>query len=423
MLHGAASGQCGSAHGIHHERQRTGIGMADWKRGLEKFVHKVEQKVDAQRQKYAPGSGAARIDVYRGYGCADRAYLRGRVLRGNPVPASEAGAGVLMNVAAMIQRFESDEVPGARVRIRVPGGDLEVTTNEEGFFEAWVHPRPEFGTGALWHTLELELEHPASDPPHRCQAQVLVPPPESAFGVISDLDDTVVKTGATSLLRMARTTFLSNARTRVPFPGVAAFYRALQKGAGESPFNPVFYVSSSPWNLHDLLSEFLTLQKIPIGPLMLRDWGVSAQESMPSGHAGHKLGAIRRIMNLFPALPFILIGDSGQEDPEIYHRVVHDYPDRILAVYIRNVTPRPDRVGAIRRLAAEVEKAGSTPLLTDDTLAAARHAAAQGWITEAALADVASDARDEHRPTPSGTGAVNRELSTEPPPPGAAPPG
>jgi phosphatidate phosphatase APP1 len=156
---------------------------------------------------------------------------------------------------------------------------------------------------------------------------------------------------------------------------------------------------------------------------MLRDWGVSAQESMPSGHAGHKLGAIRRIMDLFPALPFILIGDSGQEDPEIYHRVVHDYPDRILAVYIRNVTPRPDRVGAIRRLAKEVEKAGSTLLLMDDTLAAARHAASRGWITETALADVASDARDEHRPTPSGTGAVNRELSTEPPPPGAAPPG
>jgi len=397
--------------------------MADWKTSLEKFVHKVEQKVDAQRQKYAPGSGAARIDAYRGYGCADRAYLKGRVLRGNPVPASEEGAGVLMNVANMIQRFESDEVAGARVRIRVPGGDLVVTTDEEGFFEAWVDPRPPFGGGALWHTLELELEleRPASDPPHKCQAQVLVPPAESAFGVISDLDDTVVKTGATSLLRMARTTFLSNARTRVPFPGVAAFYRALQKGAGESPFNPIFYVSSSPWNLHDLLTEFLTLQKIPIGPLLLRDWGLNSNETLSTRHAGHKLSGIRRILDLFPALPFILIGDSGQEDPEIYHRVVHDYPDRITAVYIRNVTPRPDRLGAIKKLAEEVEKAGSTLLLTDDTLAAARHAASKGWITESALAEVAADAVEEHRRTPSGTGAVNRELSTETPPPGTGP--
>lgn len=399
--------------------------MADWKKSIGKFVHRVEQKLDAQRERYGltGGNGAVRIEPYRGYGCPDRAYLKGRVLRGAPIPAAEEGHGVVMNIASMIQRFESDEVPGARVRIHYPGGPLTVTADEEGFFEAWIDPRPEFAHGALWHTLQVELEQPPAEPPVRAEAQLLIPPTESAFGVISDLDDTVIKTGATSLLRMARTTFLSNARTRVPFPGVAAFYRALQKGAGESPFNPVFYVSSSPWNLHDLLTEFLTLQKIPIGPLMLRDWGVSAQESMPTGHAGHKLGAIRRIMDLFPALPFILIGDSGQEDPEIYHRVVHDYPDRILAVYIRNVTPRPDRVGAIRRLADEVEKAGSTLLLMDDTLAAARHAASRGWITEAALADVAADAREEHRPTPSGTGAVNRELSTEPPPPGAAPPG
>ena len=60
-----------------------------------------------------------------------------------------------MNVAAMIQRFESDEVAGARVRIDHPGGPVTVTTDEEGFFEAWIHPRPEFAPGALWHTLEL----------------------------------------------------------------------------------------------------------------------------------------------------------------------------------------------------------------------------------------------------------------------------
>jgi phosphatidate phosphatase APP1 len=396
--------------------------MADWKTSVQKFIHRVEEKVDAQREKYGrTGSGEARIDSYRGYGCADRAYLKGRVLRGNPVPKAEEGHGRLMNIAMMIQRFESDEVAGARVRIRVPGGDVTVTADPEGYFEAWIEPRPEFAANALWHTLQMELEHPASNPPHQCEAQVLVPPPESAFGVISDLDDTVVKTGATSVLRMARTTFMSNARTRVPFPGVAAFYRALQKGAGESPFNPIFYVSSSPWNLHDLLTEFMQIQKIPIGPLLLRDWGLNANETLATRHAGHKLVGIRRIMDLFPALPFILIGDSGQEDPEIYHRIVHDYPDRILAVYIRNVKPHPSRIESIRKLGDEVQKAGSVLLLTDDTLAAARDAASKGWITEAALGEVAEGAVEEHQRTPSGTGAVNRELSTEPPPPGVGP--
>ncbi len=388
--------------------------MAEWKKSLATFVHRVERKVDEKRLALGlTGRGTPRIEPYLGFGSADRVFVKGRVLRGLPLPAAAEEQGTLMNAAAMLQRFESDEVPGARVRIRHPGGEVVATTDEEGYFEAWLHPRPPFPADRLWHPVELELEHPAAAEPHRTRAQVLVPPPDSAFGVISDLDDTVVQTGATSLLRMARTVLFTNARTRLPFPGVAAFYRALQHGARDVPFNPVFYVSSSPWNLHDLLAEFLELRSIPAGPLLLRDWGISGDETLPTGHAGHKLEAIRRILDLFPALPFILIGDSGQEDPEIYHRVVHDHPDRILAVYIRNVTPRPERVEAIRALAAEVEHAGSALLLGDDTLAAARHAAERGWITAAALEAVAAEGRREHRDTPAGTDAANRALSTD----------
>ena len=391
--------------------------MADWKQSLGKFIARVESKVDEQRVKHGlfQGRGTVRIEPYRGYGCADRAYLKGRVLRGAPLPAAAEGQSMLVNVASMIQRFESDEVAGARVRVVYAGGQEVVTADQEGYFEVWVHPRPEFGAHALWHEVALELEHPVPEgaEPSRALGHILVPPPQAAFGVISDLDDTVVRTDATSTLRMARNVLLTNARTRVPFPGVAAFYRALQQGTGSTPFNPIFYVSSSPWNIHDLLSEFLTLQQIPIGPLLLRDWGVSAQETLPTGHAGHKLEAIKRILSLLPALPFVLIGDSGQEDPEIYHRVVHDYPDRIRAVYIRNVTPRPERVFSIRKLAAEVEKAGSVLVLADDTLAAAKDAASRGWITEAALAEVAASAQEQERPTPPGTAAANRELSTD----------
>jgi phosphatidate phosphatase APP1 len=224
--------------------------------------------------------------------------------------------------------------------------------------------------------------------PFRTGGLVLVPPPSATFGVISDLDDTVIRTGVASKLSMAKNVLLGNAHTRLPFPGVAAFYRALERGGEAYARNPVFYVSSSPWNLYDLLDEFLSLRKIPAGPLMLRDWGLEHGDA-PSGHGAHKSGHIKAILDLYPTLPFILVGDSGQEDPEIYHRAVHDHPGRILAVYIRNVSRHPERADAIRALAAEVERAGSTLVLADDTLAAARHAAAHGWIAPDALDEVA----------------------------------
>ena len=90
------------------------------------------------------------------------------------------------------------------------------------------------------------------------------------FGIISDIDDTVIRTDATSLLGTFRSTMLANARTRLPFPGVAALYRALH-GAGT---NPLFYVSSSPWNIYDMLSDVLAIRGIPAGPLLLRNWGL-----------------------------------------------------------------------------------------------------------------------------------------------------
>jgi phosphatidate phosphatase APP1 len=395
--------------------------MAGWQERLARLASRVEETLDQHKERLGSRTGEprpARIEAYRGFGSADRAFVKGRVLRGRPVPPGRANDPLLLNLAGMIQRFESDEVPGARVRVRFPGGEHEVVADEEGFFEAWVDPRPAFGAGRLWHELELELVHPREDGPLRVPGPVLVPPPQSAFGVISDIDDTVVRTDATHLVKMLRNTFLGNARTRVPFPGVAAFYRALQQGMGETPFNPIFYVSSSPWNLHDVLSEFLTLQKIPVGPLMLRDWGLSRSEGLPTGHGTHKLAQIRRVMDLYPALPFLLIGDSGQEDPEIYHQVVHDYPDRVLAVYIRNVTARPERADAVRALGDEVERAGSTLLLADDTLAAARHAAGRGWITPAAVAEIEAECAGEmpdEAPEP-GAARVNESLSTTEPP-------
>ena len=170
---------------------------------------------------------------------------------------------------------------------------------------------------------------------------MLVPHKAAQFGVISDIDDTVVQTDVTRWLRVLGAVLFGNAHTRLPFRGVAAFYRALEAGVsadGAQRLNPLFYVSSSPWNLYDLLLEFLTLSNIPLGPLNLRAWRGGTSELLPSGHGAFKQAEIRRILDTFPDLPFILIGDSGEEDPEIYGEIVSAYPGRILAVYIRNVS-------------------------------------------------------------------------------------
>jgi phosphatidate phosphatase APP1 len=257
----------------------------------------------------------------------------------------------------------------------------------------------------VWHAIELELLDPLPNDqrgPVMASGAVLVPPPTARFGVISDIDDTVLKSDATHALRMARNVFLGNAHTRMPFPGVAALFRALYRGASGAEMNPVFFLSSSPWNLYDLFIQFFRLQEIPGDPvLFLRDWGITHEEILPLNHRRHKTGVIRRMLDFYPDLPFILVGDSGQADPEVYTEMVAAYPDRILAVYIRNVVRDLVRPDAVRELATQVVNAGSTLVLADDSLAIARHAVEIGLIDAAALPSIGEEKRkDEAPPTP-----------------------
>ncbi|HKN67243.1 MAG TPA: App1 family protein, partial [Gemmatimonadaceae bacterium] len=168
---------------------------------------------------------------------------------------------------------------------------------------------------------------------------------------------------------------------------------------------------SSPWNLHDVIADFLDAQEIPVGPMLLRDWDIG-REMMRTRQ--YKLAQIREIMGTYPELPFILVGDSGQEDPEIYGKLVSEFPGRILAIYIRNVSPHPERLASIRLLADRVSAAGSTLLLADDTLTAARHAAAHGWIDDAALADIGTEKRADEGKTGTKVETPGVEPKTAP---------
>jgi phosphatidate phosphatase APP1 len=361
-----------------------------WERWAARAARSVERHVDRVRAPLG-ASGARQVVPYRGFGTASEVFVSGRVLSNLPPGPLGDDATWWNNLTATFRLLESDEVAGARLRISIDQTQRQAVTDEEGFFRTWLSPARPLPHSGVWHMVDVEVIEPVhTDAGHvTTTGLVLVPPPTARFGVISDLDDTVIRTDATRLISMLRRTLLENARTRLPFAGVAEFYRGLHLGDDGVESNPVFYVSSSPWNLYTVLTEFLEVQSIPLGPLTLRDWGITDQGVLPRGHGEHKLGAIRQILDAYPHLPFILIGDSGQEDPEIYRDVVHQYGSRILAVYIRNVTPDPARARAIGELAEEVRSVGSELMLSDDTLAAARHAAERGWVGEQTVTRVA----------------------------------
>ena len=339
------------------------------------------------------------IVPYHGYGTARRVLVQGRVQRASGVGKSAATDSMLRNLVNTYKRVRAHAVPHARVEATIGATRIVLTADDEGFFRAWVDlAAPVEGTDA-WIEMTLRLVEPMGNQEVIANALARVPTPDAAFGVISDIDDTVIQSRVSNFVLAVRTVMLGNARTRLPFPGVAALYQALEKGGDGRRLNPFYYVSSSPWNIHDLITEFLQLQAIPEGPICLRDWDVDFDALTSSRLKRHKGPLIREIMDATDPLPFILVGDSSQQDPEIYAEIVRGYPGRILGVYIRNVDPNPERSASIQKLADEILKEGSSLVLADDSYAAGKHAAEKGWINPSALEGIRVEKAADEKPS------------------------
>ncbi|MGC9356837.1 MAG: App1 family protein [Anaerolineae bacterium] len=381
--------------------------MANWREILRHIVNDVETRYDKLKYGLAQRMGwpdSIKIVPYNGYGTQDLFYLQGRVLEEQGITPATENDSLWDNLLNTYRRLESDEIPFARIVARFQEAEQEVEADEEGMFEVWLEPTHPLPVDHVWHEVEMELLEPTSEEqegPVRATGKVFVPPAGARYVVVSDIDDTVIKMDVGNLLKAARTLFLTNARTRLPFPGVAALYRALHAGVSGNDQNPVCYLSSSPWNLYDLLADFIDINALPMGPILLRNYGITEEEILPLEHRGHKKNALRQLLDTFTDLPFILVGDSTQQDPEIYQEIAREYPERILAIYVRNVSRDLERSRAIEALAEEVVSAGSTLVLADNTLTMARHAVRQGWIEQGALGEISkAKARDETPPDP-----------------------
>ncbi|MHC4178753.1 MAG: phosphatidate phosphatase App1 family protein, partial [Planctomycetota bacterium] len=154
----------------------------------------------------------------------------------------------------------------------------------------------------------------------------------SGLSVISDVDDTIKHSQVGDRKAMLRNTFL---RDFSPVPGMPELY---QEWARQGV---VFhYVSGSPWQLYLPLSEFLRAEGFPAGSFHLKHFRLkdSTAFSLLASQEKTKLGAIEPILAAFPGRRFILVGDSGEQDPEIYGKIAREHGRQIAAILIRNVT-------------------------------------------------------------------------------------
>lgn len=346
--------------------------------GLKAAFGRLTDVVGRRRAGSAKRAGIV-LEPYRGFGTRHRVLLIGRVVREPSPAAASSRHPMVRRLARLWRRLARRGIAQATLCACFAGAEQQLTTDRDGYFRIDLRPLEPLAAPGPWHEIAIELSAPTAI---TARGQVFIPGERCRFVVISDIDDTVMFTGVANRLQMMWRLFMQDAESRVAFPGMARFLAALHEGAG-GEHNPMLYVSRAPWSLYEILDRFFHHHGIPVGPILfLREWGMTFQSPLPRRARHHKLDLIDDMLSVYDALPFILIGDSGQHDPEIYAQIVHTYPGRVRAIYIRNVSRGAARKGEIEALAAEIVEAGSTLVLATDTMAMAEHAAAHGLIAD-----------------------------------------
>ena len=295
-----------------------------------RLAARLDEWVHRKRAKRAVVNGKQpSVIPYIGYGTTDWVRVLGRVLYLKPETREHT-------------RFRSDVADQHRVRgwrtftsvhvaqqpVRVEIDGKPVTTihsDRGGVIDAIV----EVTLAPGWHTITL---HPGQG--EHAQASVYVVDPESRFGVISDVDDTILKTALPKPFVAAWNSFVVDEHARSATPGMSVLLDHLK---ATHPGSPIMYLSTGAWNAAPTLSRFLARNLYPVGPLLLTDWGPTHDRWFRSGQE-HKRRELRRLAEEFPRVRWVLIGDDGQHDEELYHEFTLAHPDNVAAVVIRQLS-------------------------------------------------------------------------------------
>lgn len=359
-------------------------------------ISKLEAKVATFRRERKIGKGTLRdthVAAYRGYISGGVAHIRIRVTEMPVVPDSAELVTDPKVVRTNLRRFVALSFPGVRLRIMLADQQVDVETDRHGYATAHI-PADNLGPG--WHEYHaVTIPDDPDEAPQIATGEVVLPDPKAPFAVISDIDDTVLRTGLTEGLVAVKQTLLGSAATRRAIPGMPALYRGLAEAANSGGEPSFYYLSTGPWNLYEVLTEFLELRGFPKGVLHLTDWGPQERYVMRSGKE-HKRLSLARAFAAYPNTKFILIGDSGQNDPYVYVEAAREHRHQVKAIVILDVGEHmADRAAELRDWQSELEAEQIPFYFVKDATAAAKILTRHRIVKRTVIDDVAKEQQSD----------------------------
>lgn len=266
--------------------------------------------------------------AYQGYGSTGWVRVLARVvLTSRPVPGSktdQAAQNGNQNFRGW-RAFTSVPIQFTAVDIEIGGYTTRVHADRGGLVDTVVPVSLAPG----WHTAVLRAE--GTEP---VSARIFVISPDTELGIVSDIDDTIMVTALPRPFLALWNTFVLNERARMATPGMAVLMDRLMV---RHPEAPVIYLSTGPWNAAPTLARFIARNLYPSGALLLTDWGLTHDRWFRSGQE-HKRRNLDLLAKEFPKMRWLLFGDNGQHDEQIYSDFARAHGDRVAAIGIRQLS-------------------------------------------------------------------------------------
>lgn len=322
------------------------------------------------KKSYHPAD--AYVKVYHGYGHKNNLIVYGHVLGGKPASRKTFTDNIFINIIHLIKLFFVNPLPNINVRLDWGNQQFFAITERDGFFKFEWQSQESVPAG--WHLIMVHVIDNEGVIVNSGEGKLFVPH-ATQYGFISDIDDTVLVSHSAKTGKKLRTLFTKNPRRRKTFSDVVKFYNLLALShTNAETLNPFFYVSSSEWNLYDDLNEFFKFNDLPKGAFLLsqiKRW-YQLFKTGATKHQG-KLIRVKRIFDAFPKQRFVLLGDNSQKDPEIYQLLANKHPEKVVAIYIRNINVKKEEFA--RDILNSIEDKTIETLLfkhTDEAIAHAR---------------------------------------------------
>ncbi|KAA6433950.1 DUF2183 domain-containing protein [Dyadobacter flavalbus] len=296
------------------------------------------------------------LKLYRGYANKKELVVFGHVVKKYPSGDRKYTRTGFRYAKTIIELFSIKTLPFLKVVLRI--GDLTVETRaeEDGYFRFQVPFKEAMASG--WHTYEVTVDDEVDGKKyHASSKEEFFLPYKTSYGIISDIDDTFLISHSRRSFKKLFTLLSRNVQARKPFDDVVKHYQLLSFASRTHPqkeSNIFFYVSSSEWNLYDMIVRFAELNGLPKAVLKLKKIKSGLDDFVMTGAGSHdhKLRKIQNIIQFYPELQFILLGDDAQKDPQIYEEICRTYPDKVRAVYLRQTTRRskPEATALIKNI-------------------------------------------------------------------------